>query len=180
MPDVYESCFPTLHINRDYLLREQSIDDAEDFLAYYSHAEVNQYIYAEVPTSIPAALNEIIYCRNLFAQKKGLYWTIARADNNQMIGAFGLYQRSADELEICYDLDRNYWSKGIISAAIDTVITFAFSKMNCKEIFAITTHNNHASIRVLEKNKFKHVGTLKQYRYFKGTMHDVEKFILTP
>ncbi len=147
-------------------------------MKYYSKAEVNQFILAEVPTTIPAAVNEIAYCYQLFHQQKGVYWTLAKSKNNKMIGAVGLYQRSPDELEICYELDKSYWSKGIITKAITKAIEFGFKKMKCKLIFALTTKNNIASIKVLEKNRFKFDQTLEKHRYFKGEMHDVERFIL--
>jgi [ribosomal protein S5]-alanine N-acetyltransferase len=178
MTSVYHSPFPNIKINEKLILREQSLNDAEDFLKYYSKTEVNQYILAEVPTTIPAALNEIAYCYQLFYQRKGIYWTLAKVKNNKMIGALGLYQRSPDELEICYELDSAYWSKGIISKAIRKCIKFGFKHMHCKLIFALTTKDNNASIRVLEKNHFKFEQTLEKHRLFKGELHDVERFIL--
>ncbi len=179
--EIYQKTFPTLIVDDNYLLREQSDSDTEAFFNYYSKdPEVTRYILATTPTSIEEALAEIQYCRNLFYHKRGLYWTLARRDNNQIIGSVGLYMNNHHHrAEICYDLAKAYWRKGIMNKALKVVIDFAFEKLNVFRIEALTLKENNASINILLKQGFAREGTLRKYRYFKDVARDVELFATT-
>lgn len=179
--EIYQKTFPTLTIDDNYLLREQADGDTEAFFDYYSKdPEVTRYILATTPTSTEEALAEIQYCRNLFYHKRGLYWTLARRDNNQIIGSVGLYMNNHHHrAEICYDLAKAYWRKGIMNKALKVVIDFAFEKLNVFRIEALTLKENDASINILLKQGFAREGTLRKYRYFKDVARDVELFATT-
>ena len=176
--DIYQEAFPQIDLFEPFYLREQSTTDTNDFLTYYNDPEVYRHILAEIPKTELAAKHEILYCRELFYQQQGIYWAIAEQPSNTMIGAIGLYERDHNTLEICYDLHKDYWSKGITSVAIAKVVAFAFSKRRCDALFALTTKDNTASIHVLKKNHFRFDCTLKNSRYFAGALHDVERFVL--
>ena len=176
--DIYQKVFPEIDLNSTLYLREQSTEDTLNFLNYYNDPLVYRYILADIPQTEVAAKHEILYCRELFYQQKGFYWAIAEKKTNTMIGAIGLYEREHNTLEICYDLHKDYWSKGITTLAIQTVTDFAFKQRECDSIFALTTKNNTASIHVLKKNHFTFDCTLEKSRYFAGKLHDVERFIL--
>lgn len=178
--DFYNRNFPVLELEDAYFLREQCPDDAKTFYEYYSDPLVSQYILATKPKDITDAHEEISYCRNLFYYKRGLYWTIARTDNNQMIGAIGLYVNNQHHrAEICYDLSRAYWRQGIITKAIQRVLDYAFKHMNIFRIEALTVKENTPSIRALTKLGFLREATLKNYRYFENKSHDVEMYAIS-
>jgi [ribosomal protein S5]-alanine N-acetyltransferase len=174
----YHPPFPHIRLNEKFHLREQAISDTESFLAYYNDPKVYEHILAEIPKTPQQAKDEIIYCRNLFYQQTGIYWAIAESENNTMIGAIGFYERDNNQLELCYDLHKNYWSKGITHLAIQKVLDYAREKMQRNQFFALTTKSNFASISVLKKNNFIFDKTLVKTRYFQGQLHDVERFIL--
>lgn len=179
--EVYQKPFPTLVIDENYVLREQSDEDTEPFFNYYSKdPAVTRFILATTPTTHEEALAEIQYCRNLFYHKRGLYWTLARRDNNQIIGSVGLYMNNHHHrAEICYDLAQAYWRKGIMNKVLKVVIDFAFEKLNVFRIEALTLKENAASIGILLKQGFAREGTLRKYRYFKDVARDVELFATT-
>lgn len=179
--EVYQKPFPVLIIDEQYVLREQSDDDTKPFFEYYGKdPNVTRYILATVPTSLEEAQAEIQYCRNLFYHKRGIYWTLARRDTNQIIGSVGLYMNNHHHrAEICYDLAQAYWRKGIMDKVLRKVIDFAFEKLNVYRIEALTLKENAASIGILLKIGFEREGTLRKYRYFKETPRDVELFATT-
>ncbi|HLD84747.1 MAG TPA: GNAT family protein, partial [Coxiellaceae bacterium] len=118
-------------------------------------------------------------CRNLFYTKQGVYWTIAKKSDNQMIGAIGLYVNNMHHrAEITYDLARDYWRQGITKKAILAVVQFAFANMEMVRIEAVTRHENTASSELLKSVGFIHEGTLKQYRYYNEKAWDVEMFAM--
>lgn len=177
----YQQAFPILDMNDQYYLREQGPEDTQAFFKYYTDPEVSRFILATIPVTLFEAESEIHYCRNLFKQQQGIFWTIARRDNNLMVGAVGLYINNFHHrAEISYDLDKNYWNQGIMSAAIQAVSHFAFEKMEVYRLEAVTLKENDASKRLLEKNNFVHEGTLHNYKYFKGRPFDIEMFSKVP
>ncbi|MBS0350599.1 MAG: GNAT family N-acetyltransferase [Proteobacteria bacterium] len=179
--EAYQKPFPTITINDHYVLREQSDDDTRPFFEYYCQdPEVTRYILATVPTSLEEANAEIHYCRNLFYHKRGFYWTLARRDNNKIIGSVGLYMNNHHHrAEICYDLAKAYWRKGIMEIVLNKVIDFAFEKLAVFRVEALTLKENTASIGILMKLGFAKEGTLRKYRYFKETPRDVELYATT-
>ncbi len=177
----YEEKFPILDVNEDFFLREQMIEDTEAFFEYYTDPEVARYILASNPKNLTEASAEIHYCRNLFKYKRGIYWTLARKEDDRMIGAIGLYINNQHYRgEICYDLSRRHWNKGIMSKALNRVIDFCFKQIHMQRIEAVTLKENTASTSLLEKLGFIREGCLKNYRYFNGKSHDIEMFALTP
>ncbi len=178
---IYQKPFPVLIIDDSYVLREQSDKDTEPFFEYYSKdPDVTRYILAAAPTSLEDANAEIHYCRNLFYHKRGIYWTLARRDNDQIIGSAGLYiNNHHHRAEICYDLAKAYWRQGIMNKVLRKVIDFAFKEVDVYRLEALTLKENLASIGILEKSGFIKEGTLHKYRYFKNESRDVELFATT-
>ncbi|PIZ04058.1 MAG: N-acetyltransferase [Gammaproteobacteria bacterium CG_4_10_14_0_8_um_filter_38_16] len=176
----YQQPFPIIELDDLYILREQTMEDTENFFRYYTDPEVGKYILASKPTTLLEASKEVQYCRNLFYSKQGIYWTIARKSDNQMIGAIGLYANNTHHrAEITYDLSREYWRKGITRKAIHAVVQYAFEKMKVSRVEAVTRHENTASIALLKNTGFNHEGTLKNFRYYNGRAWDIEMFAIT-
>ncbi len=177
LDSFYSRPFPTLDINKHYGLREQCDDDSPDFFEYYQNQQVTRYVLATKPTNLEEAKKEIHYCRTLFYKKGGIYWAVVDKKNNKMIGSIGLYTTNQHARgEICYDLSANYWKQGIMSSAVRTVLDYGFKTIKLARIEAHTIKVNHASIALLDKLGFIHEATLKRYRYFEGTFHDIEMY----
>ena len=177
----YNEKFPIMDVNEDFLLREQLIKDAEAFFEYYTHPEVARYILASNPRDLAEATAEIHYCRDLFKHRRGIYWTLARKEDDYMIGAVGLYINNQHcRAEICYDLSYRYWNRGIMTKALKIVIDFSFRHIPINRIEAITLKENGASIATLKKVGFVHEDSIKHYRYFNGQSHDIKMFTITP
>lgn len=177
----YTESFPILDIDEDFFLREQMIKDAEAFFEYYTNPLVARHILASNPKNLAEASAEIHYCRNLFKHKQGIYWSLAKKEDDRMIGAIGLYINNQHyRAEICYDMAQSYWNKGIMSKVLYFVLKFCFNQIGINRIEAITLKENMASIKLLKKIGFDYEGTLKNYRYHNGKSHDIEMFAITP
>jgi [ribosomal protein S5]-alanine N-acetyltransferase len=181
MVSFYQNPFPTIDFDDQYILREQHLEDTEAFFRYYTDHEVGQYILATKPATLLEASKEVQYCRNLFYSKQGIYWAIAKKDNNEMMGAVGLYMNNMHHrAEITYDLGKAYWRQGIMKKAMQAVIDYAFREMKLLRIEAVTRSENTASMELLKKLGFVHEGTLKNYRYYNDRAWDIEMFGITP
>src|SRR3990167_4315485 len=173
--------FQLLIVDDTYYLREHGPDDVRPFFTYYSDPEVSRYILAHIPTNLEEAKSEVLYCRNLFYTKRGIFWTLAERKTNLMIGAIGLYINTMHRRgEIGYDLARAHWGHGIMTRAMETVIQFTFQTLDLVRIEAVTLHNNAASISLLKRLHFQAEGTLHNYRVHQGKAYDVEMFALCP
>lgn len=175
----YLQPFPIVELDKDYILREQTLEDTEAFFHYYTDPDVGKHILATKPATLLDASREVQYCRNLFYNKQGIYWTIARKSDNTMIGAIGLYANHLHHrAEITYDLSKKYWRKGIAKKAIVAVTKFAFETMQLCRVEAVTRHENTASSAALQSAGFIFEGTLKNYRFYDNKAWDVEMYAI--
>lgn len=177
---IYNYPFPTLSVDDEYILREQSIEDTAAFFEYYSDPDVSGYILARTPHTLKDAREEVEYCRKLFQYRQGIYWAIARRDDNKMIGAVGLYiNNHHHRAEICYDLHKQYWRQGIMTRAMQTIMGHMFKYAGLHRIEAITVKENQSSTAILNKLGFEHEGSLKNYRYHQNRPHNIEMYGIT-
>ena len=169
--------FPTIDLG-EYVLREKTDDDAQSFFNYYCDPEVNKFILCEMPKDVEEARKELAYWRNFFYQNDGIYFAIARKDNNQLIGSIGLttYNSYHSRIELSYDLNKEYWRQGITFRAIKKVTEYGFDKFRVNRIEAFTATHNTPSKNLLEKCGFALEGTLRQHRYHRGSYVDAYSF----
>ena len=173
----YAKKFPVIDLG-NYILREQTIADTEDFFRYYSDPEVNQFIISEIPFDMEEARKEISYWINIFHYGDGIYFGIAEKSTNKLIGSIGLssINRYHNRIELSYDLAKEYWNRGIMTAAIKAVLKHGFEEMKINRIEAYSVQENKASRAVLKKCGFNLEGELKQHRRFKGSYRDIGIF----
>lgn len=175
---IRDTKFPELEIDDNYFLREQRYADAEDFFKYFSDPKVAKYILSSIPESFAAAQEEIMHWIDLYYKNAGLYWAIAKKEDNRMIGAIGFHDwnKYNNRVEISYDLAKEYWGKGIMSKATRAVLEFAFNRLHINRIQASTIKENISSIKLLKNNNFVRDGVLRKYRYHNGKYYDIEMF----
>ncbi len=88
------------------------------------------------------------------------------------VGAFSMsdvYRKSA---EVGYWLARDFWGKGIMTAAVKQVCDEAFDKLGAVRLFAEPYAYNQGSRRVLEKAGFELEGIMKNGVYKNGKLFD--------
>ncbi len=169
------SRFPLIDIDDQYLLRQITYNDAEDYLAYISNEDVNRYVPNEcLPRNIEQAKNEIKYNLDLYAYKRSVYWAIARKSDNKLVGScgFNYWNRDHSRAEISYDLARELWGKGIMTKTVKSVLGFAFIQMQLVRVEATVHPNNQGSLSVLRKCGFKKEGLLRKHKLLHGTFYD--------
>ncbi len=83
-----------------------------------------------------------------------------------IIGRCGFHNWNADHArsEIGYVMeDENYKRKGLMGEALETIIDHGFTGMHLNRIEALVGPENIASLSLLEKNRFRKEGVLKQH-----------------
>ena len=81
-----------------------------------------------------------------------------------------------NRIEIGYDLNPEYWGKGIMQEALSKIIHFAFTSMKINKIEAKIEPENKSSIKLLEKLDFYKEGVLRQHEFEKGKYVDLAIF----
>jgi ribosomal-protein-alanine N-acetyltransferase len=167
--------FPVISVNDEYILRQASHADAEDYLEYMSDEDVTRYVPEEcIPRNLDRVREEIDYSLDLFRYRRSIYWTLARKDNNKLIGScgFNYWNRDHARGEISYDLHKKYWGKGIMTETVKAVLGFAFTRMELHRVEATVTPTNQGSMRVLRKVGFQKEGILREQKLLHGTFYD--------
>ena len=90
------------------------------------------------------------------------------------IGTIGLYKYNSDHrrAEIGYDLLKEHWGQGYMSEAVQSIIMYGLEELGLIRIEATVDPENTGSIKVLERNGFKHEGTLVKRYHYKGKWRD--------
>lgn len=110
-------------------------------------------------------------------QNKGLcHMHIIRDEEGKMIGRINLssFKDDNDQLiwALGYRMDQNENGKGYCSKAVKEVLELAKEEYKIKKIMAGTSTRNKGSQRVLEKNGFEYVETIKDDMEINGDMVD--------
>lgn len=145
--------FPILKSDK-LILRELSISDADAIFNIRTNREINKLIKRETFKNIEDAKEFIEVCHQEFLKENRIFWGIEF--NNILIGSIVYHRISIKDnyAEIGYELNPDYQQKGIMSEAMETVLTFGKENMNLKTIEAYTHKNNTASFALLKKYNF--------------------------
>lgn len=171
---IFDS-FPVINVDENFLLRQITHDDIADYYEYMQDKDVLRYVPNEcIPTTIVRAREEVEYLLDLFRYRRSVYWTLARKEDNKLIGScgFNYWNRDHSRAEISYDLSKEYWGQGIMTKTVKAVLAFAFTQMQLRRVEATATPSNKGSLKVLSKVGFKREGLLRDQKFLHGKFHD--------
>lgn len=155
--------------------------DAPFFFEYINQEEVSDFIGADnVPRNVDQAFRELQYWSSLFQMQRSYYWAIAN-ENDEIIGTAGFNNISTQHLrgEISYDLDKNFWCRGIMTNVLFKILEFSFKDLGLVRIQATVGQHNTRSIKILENLNFKKEGELSKYERLKGKHYDFYMYAVT-
>lgn len=134
------------------LLREITLDDAEDLFKLHSNAEVQKYTGEPVVESIEE-IEKAIQGRISDYEQYGFgRWATFLKHEMQFVGWAGLaYLPEFDEIDLGYRFLPEFWGKGIATEASQAILTYGFDTLDLSKIIAIAMKENTASISVMEK-----------------------------
>jgi ribosomal-protein-alanine N-acetyltransferase len=168
------SPFPELRTERLFL-RKLTKNDAEEIFFLRSNEDVLRYLGREPAKSIAEAEDFITKIIKVVDENESIFWGITLlSDETKIIGTICLWNLQKDNYrgEIGYVLHPAYWGKGIMKEAINSVVEYAFDRLQLHSIEAHLSPDNIASSSVLEKTGFVKEGHLKENVYFKGKFGD--------
>jgi ribosomal-protein-alanine N-acetyltransferase len=165
--------FPKL-VSEHYVLNNIIEANPQQLFDLYSHPEVIRYIDMPPLKSLADAQNYIFKAVDLFEKKQKVVWAIYNKEQKDLLGIIRLYgiNREHHFANIGFELNRQYWGKGIISECLQVVLNFLFTQIQFNRIEAQTFVGNERSIRLLERLGFKREGRLQQNFLIKGNYED--------
>lgn len=144
-------------------LRQLKEDDALDLMEYYSNEKVYKYLDWNGPESLEHALKIINIWNKGYENGRIIRFAIANKETDKIIGTIFLTEFEGKRAEIGYELSEEYWRRGIMSEAINEVLSLGFNKLGLVRIQAFACDENVASKEILKKFNFKEEGYLRQF-----------------
>ena len=95
--------------------------------------------------------------------------------DDQAVGGIGIVKGegiSRVSAEMGYWLGEPYWGRGIASAALKAMTTYAIDTFELTRVFALVFAHNAGSIRILEKAGYVREGAMKQSTIKDGVIQD--------
>lgn len=150
------------NLNKDYYLREVSIDDAEDLFKICQKDNVTKFLTWNSHQSIEETIHVIT---NFYLTKTNdnlpNNYAIVDRNTDQVIGIIDFMTgRRTDSVEIGYFLDDLYWGKGITTMALAKLVQIGFEELNLDDLNIYHEIDNTGSKKVIIKNGFKYTGKL--------------------
>ena len=143
------------------IIREWNGIDLEDFFEYAKVDGVGQMAGWSPHTSIQESKTIL----EMFIKEKKTF-ALELKENHKVIGSLGLETLSlllSNEYEnlvgreIGYVLSKDYWGKGLMPEAVNSLIKFCFEKENYDYLMCSHSVINSQSKRVIEKSGFRFV-----------------------
>jgi ribosomal-protein-alanine N-acetyltransferase len=150
------------------LLRPLANADIEAWFRYLTRREVYEHTSWNVHDANELRLH--VWSPEGFSAASGIRFAIALRSSDELVGTAGIHSISVNDgrAEVAYDLDPQYWGKGISSAACSELVRWAHTAAALSRIQATVLETNLRSTAVLKRCGFKLEGLLHSYRKVRG------------
>lgn len=156
-----------------FVLRPYRKSDKADLIRSINDRDVSRFM---LRVSYPYTSKDAdIYLKKAFSRMRKNVKVFAIEIDGELVGGCGIHPNE-HQAEIGYWLAKKHWGKGIVTEVIKELVKHGFGKMKLKRITAKVFLQNKASVRVLEKNRFKLEGILRKDILKDGKYHDVYLF----
>ena len=175
---IFET-FPELESERLFF-RAYKKDDAQTLLNLRSHKAVSKYMDTTVPKQIEDTEKRIEGYHKSFDKNEGITWVIIEKSSNKPIGDFGIWRidKQNSRGDIGYILHPDYWGKGYMTEALNTLIRFGFNNLNIHSYAANVNTENENSKALLLKFGFTLEANFRENFYYDGQFLDSEIYCL--
>jgi ribosomal-protein-alanine N-acetyltransferase len=165
--------FPELKTEQLHF-RQLTFEDANEIFRLRSDERVNRFLTRNQYKTLEDAGAFINKINRGINNNEAIYWVITFKNDNKLIGTICLWNIQPENYraEIGYELNPDFWGKGIMKEAIPKIIEYGFETMNLHSIEADLDPGNVQSVMLLEKNGFIKEGHFKESTFFNGKFSD--------
>ena len=170
--------FPLLKTER-LILRRLAPEEEAAVFAIYCNSEVTRFCDVVNLANRSQARAVIQAFQAEFERDSGVRWAITERGGSRLIGLCGVgwYRHNFSAL-LSYDLNQDYWNRGIMTEAVRVVAAYTFDHVGMNRITATTVLENLASMQVLRHVGFQEEGILRDWGFWKGEFKDLRCFSL--
>lgn len=170
--------FPVIETDR-LILRRIILEDLNAYFTMRTNVNAMKHICQKIPT-LEETQTKILRINEMINMNEGVAWAICMKTDNVMIGTASFHKviKEHYRAEIGYMLHPDVWQQGIISEALEQVISYGFHKMQLHSIEAQIDPANIGSEMVLKKFKFVKEAYFKENYFFEGKFLDTAVFSL--
>ncbi len=165
--------FPYLETKR-LVLRRIILADTEDLHFFRSNKEVLRYIDKAPETSLAKTKKFIKFLWRLERKGEAINWAITVKGDDKLMGNICLWniKKQHHRAELGYTLHPTLHRMGLMNEAVKAVLETGFKKYRFHSVEANVNPKNKASIKLLNKNKFKREAYYKENYFFNGNYLD--------
>lgn len=161
----------------NYILRPWSESD-RDSLAYYAD---DIYVWNNVRDSFPHPYT--LEDADAYIKMASIepYSQFAIEVSGNAVGGIGFIRQSDIErfnAEVGYWIGKPFQGLGIVSDALSELVNYAFTETDLIRLYALTFDYNKKSMRVLERNGFKHLTVMNRMGVKNGKIIDMHYYEL--
>ena len=162
----------------EYKIRSYQNTDARALVKYANNYNVSKWLKNTFPHPYTED-DAIVWLANCAAQNPEA--NFALVNNEELIGGIGL--KLSDDVflhnaEIGYWLGEPFWGKNIVTEAVKEMTKYAFNNFDINRLFAGVFEGNSASVRVLQKCRYKLDGIMQKAVYKEDKFLDQYIFAL--
>jgi ribosomal-protein-alanine N-acetyltransferase len=171
--------FPDLTTER-LVFRQLIAGDEGEIFKLRSDVRVNKYLTRNQCKTMEEAGAFINKINRGIANSEWIYWGITFKNENEqrpadkLIGTICLWNIQPENYraEIGYELNPDFWGKGIMKEAVPKIIKYGFETMELHSLEADLDPGNSQSVKLLQANDFVREGYFKESVYFNGKFSD--------
>ena len=155
-------------------LRWLTHEDAPALLEIFGDMEVMRFWSSPPLTDVDAARKLVDQIHGYFHSRTLFQWGVQLRGSAQVIGTGTLYELDATHRRagIGFALRRSVWGEGLATETIDTLLRFAFERLDLHRIEADVDPDNQRSLRALERQGFRREGHLRERWHHLGEWRD--------
>jgi len=156
-------------------LRKFRGSDASDVLEYASDAQTMQHLIWTGANSLEEVKKTI---HNNYLSRLGVF-AITLNESGKCIGDIEIRLNEAHERAVfAYVLNRDYWGRGIMSEALNAILSLCFDKLELRRVEGGHFTGNEASGRVMEKCGMKKEGLAREVYKAHGVFRDEVRYAI--
>src|SRR5690554_4835554 len=162
------------------ILRSLTLDDAAAMQRIRSDERVMAFMDSERHTTLAHSIQFITENLDAYQKKKGLFWALTLQTTGVFIGDFSYWDidHKHARAEIGYTLLPDYWGKGYMTEALQTLLRFGFQDLNLHSIEANINPGNLNSRKLLQRLGFVKEAYFRENYYYNGRFLDSEIYSL--
>lgn len=148
-------------------------DDAPVAAQWFNDDEVTRYLSRGAIPMTEAFERE--YFEKQYKSDTDLFLGIWHKNDAKLIGVVGLHGISQLNQTATYGVcigERAYWSNGIGTEILSTILQYAFERRNLRSVKLSVLSSNFRGLACYEKCGFQKVGAYPKHVFKNGTWHD--------